>query len=151
MAQISTPEDLIRFYQAFSDSDFNYMLERLHPDCLLGFPGSSFGGNTRGSEAIIEKFRGIQHAMGGTLKFDCQHAWLQDQYGGVQWFTSGQPAHGGRYENRGVVLFRFKDGLIIDFQDYLDTEILAAFWPEGQPASDLSLAEALVKKQSVLK
>lgn len=122
----------------------------MHPDCVLDFPGSSFGGTTRGREAILQLFRGIQQNMNGTLAFHCRWAMVDGDMAAVHWFTSGKPAHGGDYRNRGVAWFRLDSGLMIEFQDFLDTEIVAAFWPGGAPATDLAQAQRLVEKLSAI-
>ena len=33
------------------------------------------------------------------------------------------------YANRGVTVFRFAEGRIVEIQDYLDTERIAETWP----------------------
>jgi ketosteroid isomerase-like protein len=53
--------------------------------------------------------------------------------GVVQWFTRGFPRQGGHYKNRGCVIWRFEGTKIVDFQDFLDTEIVSAFFPRGVP------------------
>ena len=47
---------------------------------------------------------------------------------------------------RGVAWFRVEDGLVRDFLDFFDTEIVAAFFPSGQPATDFLRANALVDR-----
>lgn len=48
--------------------------------------------------------------------------------------------------NRGVAWYRLEDGLIREFLDFFDTEIVAAFFPGGQPATDHTRADALVQR-----
>ncbi len=146
MGPCRTGEDLVAFYAAFTRSDFEFMAQMIHEDCVLGFPGSSFGGKTLGREAIIDKFRGVQAALNGTLRFECDWAVVIGDRGVVQWYTFGTPAHAAAYRNRGAAIFRFHDGLIIDFQDYLDTEIIASLWPAGVPGKPPAHLDTLLEK-----
>ncbi len=137
-------QSILEFYDAFSSSDFETMHRMMHPDCTLEFPGSSFPNRVTGRDAIIDLFRGIQAAMGGSLRFHSKWAIFKGDMAAVHWFTTGRPAHGGRYLNRGVAWYRLKDGLVHEFQDFLDTEIITAFWPDGRPCSDFTAAEKAV-------
>ncbi len=137
-------QSILNFYDAFYSSDFETMHRMMHPDCTLEFPGSSFPNRVTGRDAIIDLFRGIQAAMGGSLRFHSKWAIFKGDMAAVHWFTTGRPAHGGRYLNRGVAWYRLKDGLVHEFQDFLDTEIIAAFWPDGRPCSDFTAAEKAV-------
>ena len=139
-------QGILDFYDAFSSSDFETMHRMMHADCTLEFPGSSFPNRVAGREDIIDLFRGIQEAMGGSLRFHSKWAIFKDDMAAVHWFTTGRPAHGGRYLNRGVAWYRLKDGLVHEFQDFLDTEIIAAFWPDGTPCSDFTAAEKAVER-----
>jgi ketosteroid isomerase-like protein len=144
--RITAAQGIVDFYDAFSASDFETMHRMMHPDCTLDFPGSSFPNRTQGREAIIGLFQGVQAAMNSTLRFHNKWALFNGEQVAVHWFTTGQPAHGGRYMNRGVAWYRLEDGLIREFQDFFDTEIIAAFWPGGAPCTDFAKAEALVQR-----
>jgi ketosteroid isomerase-like protein len=145
-------EDAIRgFYDAFSASDFDVMGAMLHPACVLEFPGSSFGARVAGRETILELFRGVQAGFRGSLRFHHCYAMHQPHASAGEliaehWYTTGRTVTGGAYMNRGVAWFRIEDGLVRDFLDFFDTEIVAAFFPSGQPATDLLRANALVDR-----
>ncbi len=139
-------QGIINFYEAFSNSDFDTMSKMLHEDCLLEFPGSSFPNKIVGRDNIIELFKNIQLSMGNTLKFHNKWVIFKDDMTAVHWFTTGKPAHGGLYMNRGVAWYQLKDGLIYEFQDFFDTEVIAAFWPNGMPCTDFTQAEKTVNR-----
>ncbi len=143
---ITSEQGILDFYAAFSASDFETMHRMIHPDCLLNFPGSSFPNQVAGRENIIELFKGVQAAMNGTLQFHNKWAMFKDNMVAVHWFTTGRPAHGGRYLNRGVAWYQLQNGLIHEFQDFFDTEIIAAFWPQGQACQDFSHAQQAVER-----
>jgi hypothetical protein len=48
--------------------------------------------------------------------------------------------------NRGVAWYRLEDGLVREFIDSFDTEIVSAFFLGGQPAADFTRADALVDR-----
>lgn len=149
-------EQAIRdFYDAFSASDFATMARMLHPDCELEFPGSSFPSRMRGCDAIIGLFQGVQDGFGGSLLFN--HRWAMHQPNAdagdmiaVHWYTTGRTATGGAYLNRGVAWYRLEDGLVREFCDFFDTEIVAAFFPGGEPATDHAATNALVDRLCAL-
>lgn len=128
-----TPEYLIGYFDAFSNSDFEKMASYYHDDIVLTFPGIALGGKHRGIEHIVGMFKGVQQMFKGTLKFKCTWAAVCGDRGVVQWYTEGHPFQGGHYKNRGCVVWTFKDGKIIEFEDYLDTDIVSAFVPGGVP------------------
>jgi ketosteroid isomerase-like protein len=147
-----TGEQGIRdFYDAFSAGDFATLSRMMHPDCELEFPGSSFPNRVTGRDHIIGLFQGVQAAFGGSLKFHNRWAMHQPHAAAgdliaVHWYTTGRTATGGGYMNRGVAWYRLEDGLIREFLDFFDTEIVAAFFPGGQPATDHTRADALVQR-----
>jgi ketosteroid isomerase-like protein len=145
-------EQAIRdFYDAFSASDFETMTRMLHPACELEFPGSSFPNRVQGRDAIIGLFQGVQAGFGGSLRFHNRWAMHQPKADAgdliaVHWYTTGRTASGGAYLNRGVAWYRLEDGLVREFLDFFDTEIVAAFFPGGAPATDHTAADALVDR-----
>ncbi len=145
-------EQAIRdFYDAFSAGDFATLARMLHPDCELEFPGSSFPNRVQGRDPIVALFQGVQAGFGGSLRFHHRWAMHQPQAGAgdliaVHWYTTGRTATGGAYLNRGVAWYRLEDGLVREFLDFFDTEIVAAFFPGGQPAADHARADALVDR-----
>lgn len=141
---ITSEQGILDFYTAFSQSDFETMRRMIHPDCTLAFPGSSFPNRVRGRDAIVSLFQNIQAGMNGSLCFHNKWALFKGDMVAVHWFTTGLPAHGGHYMNRGVAWYQLKEGLIYEFQDFFDTEIIAAFWPDGEPCRDFSRAEKAV-------
>jgi ketosteroid isomerase-like protein len=145
-------EQAIRdFYDAFSASDFETMMRMLHPECELEFPGSSFPNRVQGRDAIIGLFQGVQAGFGGSLRFHNRWAMHQPKADAgdliaVHWYTTGRTASGGAYLNRGVAWYRLEDGLVRNFLDFFDTEIVSAFFTGGQPAADFTRADALVDR-----
>jgi hypothetical protein len=93
----------------------------------------------------------VQAGFGGSLRFHHRWAMHQPQAAAgdmiaVHWYTTGRTASGGAYLNRGVAWYRLDDGLVREFCDFFDTEIVAAFFPGGTPATDHVSADALVDR-----
>ncbi|WP_349290665.1 nuclear transport factor 2 family protein [Crenobacter caeni] len=133
-------------YRAFSACDWDTMRRMMHPHCVLDFSGEPFGGRTEGRESILDMFRAIQGMMVGSLVFHCHWSILSGDLTAAHWFTTGKPAHGGLYLHRVIAWYQLQDSLIYRFEDFLDTQILAAFWPGGQPCTDFTEAERLVAR-----
>ena len=144
--KITSEQGIIDFYNAFTNSDFETMATMIHEDCRLEFPGTSFPNVVSGRENIINLLTGVQQVMGGTLAFHTKWAIFKDHMVAAHWYTTGKPVHGGAYLNRGVAWYKLKDGLIHEFLDFFDTQIIAAFWPGGNPCSDFTNAEESVER-----
>lgn len=144
-------QDIYDFYEAFSASDFDTMAAMIHPNCVLEFPGSSFGTRVEGRDNIMTLFRAVQAGFNGSLRFHHRYTLHNpatsagDQIA-EHWYTTGLTTTGGVYMNRGAAWYRLQDGLIHEFLDFLDTEIVSAFFPHGQPTSDFTQANALVNR-----
>lgn len=146
--RLRSAQGIVDFYAAFSASDFDTMARMLHADCRLEFPGSRFDNVVLGREPIIALFQGVQQAFGGSLRFHPKWAMHQpDAAAGdlvaVHWYTTGRLPQ-GPYLNRGVAWYRLEDGLVRDFLDFFDTEIVSAFFgADATPASAAALVERL--------
>ncbi len=130
-----TKDYLTAYFDAFSNSDFETMASYYHDDIVLTFPGRVMGGKFTGKETLKEMFQGVQDMFQKTLKFHCTWATVDGNMGVVQWYTEGQLA-GKTYLNRGCVIWTFEGDKIVDFQDYIDTDIISAFLP-GPPPDDI--------------
>ena len=128
-----TPSYLTGYFDAFSNNDFDRMAHYYHDDIVLTFPGKVMGGRYRGKETLLNMFKGVQNMFNGTLKFNCVWAAEVDGRGVVQWYSEGYPGQGGHYMNRGCCIWTFEGDKIIDFQDYIDTDIISAFVPGPPP------------------
>ena len=142
---ITSEQGIIDFYDAFTKSDFTTMAAMIHEECVLEFPGTSFPNVVKGRENIIALLTGVQQAMNGSLAFHTKWAMFKTDMVAAHWYTTGNPAHGGAYLNRGVAWYKLKDGLIHEFLDFFDTQIVTAFWPKGKLTEDFSEAETCVE------
>ncbi|WP_028116637.1 nuclear transport factor 2 family protein [Ferrimonas senticii] len=142
---ITNKQGIIDFYDAFSRSDFDTIAEMLHPDCQFEFPGTYHPNVVRGKSAILALLAAMQANLNGSLRFHTKWAMFDGDMVAAHWYTTATTQHGGAYMNRGVAWFKLKDGLVHQFLDFLDTEIINAFWPQGQDATHFAEANRLVE------
>ena len=144
VTKITTEQGIVDFYDAFSNCDFETIASMMHEECTLEFPGNFHPNLVHGKDNIVNLLKTMQEGLNGTLKFHTKWAMFQNDMVAAHWYTTANPAHGGAYMNRGVAWFKLKDGLVYEFLDFLDTEIISAFWPKGEPATELKEAERVV-------
>ena len=142
--KITSKQGVIDFYNAFSNSDFDTIASMMHPECTLEFPGRFHPNLVHGREAVVELLKVMQQGLNGSLKFHTKWAIYQGDMTAIHWYTTARPDHGGAYMNRGVAWFKLKDGLVHEFLDFLDTDIISAFWPEGKPTKEFRQANKVV-------
>jgi len=125
--------DLRRFFDALGQGDFGTVEGCLHEDVALEFPGRRFGGRLVGRRRVAVFLRQNQRLFRGGLRFEVHWAAALGDRGVVQWTNSGTTRDGRGYVNRGVTVFRFAEGSVVEIQDYLDTERLSETWPRSGP------------------
>jgi ketosteroid isomerase-like protein len=125
-----TAEDVRAFFDAVVAGDRDRLEARLHDDVVLEFPGRRFGGRFEGRRRVIVFLRQNQRLFDGPLRFDLAWVGIDGDRAVAQWTNAGRTRDGTEYANRGVTVIRFAaDGRIVEIQDYLDTERIAATWP----------------------
>jgi ketosteroid isomerase-like protein len=125
-----TEDDLREFFAALSRGDRDALAERLAEDVVLTFPGRRFGGRFAGKRKVTVFLRQNQRLFADGLAFTVRWAGISGDRGVVQWTNRGVTRDGREYENRGATVFVFRDGLVANIDDYLDTERIAEIWPE---------------------
>lgn len=141
---ITSRQSIIDFYNAFSNCKFEVIRNMLHPECTLEFPGTFHPNIVQGCDQVIALLTHMQDGLNGSLRFHTKWAVYEDDMVAAHWYTTAKTEHGGAYMNRGVAWFKLKDGLVYEFLDFLDTEVLTAFWPGGIATKDFNQADRLV-------
>lgn len=124
-----TPEALRAFFDHLNRSEFEAIEARLDDAVTFEFPGQRFGGLHAGKRRVMLFLRANQRLFQGGLAFTVHWAGVDGDRGAVQWTNAGTTLDGRPYANRGVTLFRWSGETIVEIQDYLDTERIAATWP----------------------
>src|SRR5688572_2367593 len=125
-----TPQDVVDFYEALSRGETDALGSRLAEEVVLEFPGSRFGGRFEGRRKVLLFLRQNQRLFQDGLRFTVPWCAVVGDRAVAQWTNAGTTREGAAYANRGVTVFRLVDGRIVEIQDYLDTERLAATWPK---------------------
>ena len=124
-----TPQDVVAFFEGLSAGDADALEPHLAEDVVLEFPGARFGGRFEGRRKVLLFLRQNQRLFEGGLRFTVGWTCVTGDRAVAQWTNAGTTRTGLAYANRGVTVFRLVDGRIVEIQDYLDTERLAATWP----------------------
>jgi ketosteroid isomerase-like protein len=128
-----SPDDVRAFFAALSRGDVSALEAHLAEDVALEFPGSRFGGLQAGRRRVLVFLKQNQRLFEGGLTFTVHWAGVSGDRAVAQWTNAGTTREGTAYANRGVTVFTLKAGMggeqIVRIEDYLDTERLAATWP----------------------
>jgi ketosteroid isomerase-like protein len=124
-----TPQDVVAFFEGLSAGDAEALAPHLADDVVLEFPGARFGGRFEGRRKVVLFLRQNQRLFQDGLRFTVHWAGVLGDRAVAQWTNAGTTRTGVAYANRGVTVFRVAGGRIVEIQDYLDTERLAATWP----------------------
>jgi len=123
-----TEHDIRSFFEAMSTGDVVPLGDRLTDDCVLEFPGRTFGGRHAGRRKIVVFLRQNQRLFREGPRFTVHWAGVVGNRAIAQWTNAGTTKTGIDYANRGATIFRFEGELICEIQDYLDTERMAETW-----------------------
>ena len=125
------PNDIHSAFAALGTGDVSQFADLLHDDVVLEFPGSRFGGRFEGRRKVRIFLKRNQRLFRDGLTFEPSWVGGVDDRIVAQWTNHGTTQSGVEYTNRGVTVFRIESGLVVEIQDYLDTERLAHTWPEA--------------------
>ena len=118
------------FFDAMMRGDKAELERLLAEDVVLDFPGTRFGGRFEGRRKVIVFVRQNQRLFRDGLRFDVHWVGVVGDRAIAQWTNAGVTKAGEAYTNRGATVFHEVDGRIALIEDYVDTEQLAATWPE---------------------
>ena len=126
-----TDDDVRGFYAALVQGDFDWLGARLQENVVLEFPGRRFGGRFEGKRRVLVFLKQNPRLFREGLRFDVQWVGIVGSHAVAQWTNAGVTRSGKEYANRGATIFRVDErDLIVEIQDYLDTERLAETWPQ---------------------
>jgi ketosteroid isomerase-like protein len=115
-----------------NDHDIEGFLEFCDPDVVFTFPGTSlFGGEHRGRDQLA-RFFGMLFQIVGDLQFDYLNILVLGDLAAIEWQDHGHTFRGEPFDNAGVTIMHFRNGLLVEVRDHLDTQKLAAFGSLGR-------------------
>ncbi len=125
-----TEEDIRSFFDQVYAGEWDRIEERLAEDAVLDFAGQRFGGRFMGRRKVLVFLKQNQRLFKDGLKFTVHWAGMSGDRAVAQWTNEGTTRTGMPYSNRGVTIFRTDGDKILEIQDYLDTEMITATWPD---------------------
>ncbi|NMH67135.1 nuclear transport factor 2 family protein [Shewanella salipaludis] len=119
-----------RGYQAFNSGDMDTLAELIHENATWHTPGrSSFAGDYRGREAIFALFGRYKNETDGSFKAKLLHLFTSDDGRVVGEHRNIAQRNGKRLEVDCCIVFKFKDGWVMDAKEYVDDlYALDEFW-----------------------
>ncbi len=105
---------VIRFFEFFSNQSLHQMADFLREDSRLFFPKAQ---PLIGKEKILKFFQ-ILFRQYPELTFTVEHTIAQQDKVAVHWRNRGVTRKKEPYENEGVTLFFFEDGLVSLMSDF---------------------------------
>ena len=124
-----TEAELRAAFEGLGTGDFDPFLAHLAEDVVFEFPGRRFGARVEGKRKVAIFLKRNQRLFEEGLVFTVHWAAALGDRAVVQWTNAGRTRGGIDYANRGVTIFRYQDGRVVEIQDYLDTERLSETWP----------------------
>ena len=110
-----------------NNQDIDGFLEFCDPDVVFTFPGNSlFGGVHRGRDQLA-RFFGMLFQVVGDLRFEHRHIMVLGDRAAIEWQDQGTTFRGEPFDNAGVTVMLFRDGLLVEMRDHLDTQKLTIF------------------------
>jgi ketosteroid isomerase-like protein len=96
----------------------------LHDQAKHSAPGSDFGADLQGAEAIAEYFRNNVFPSFHAVRFEVVNLFedAEQRTVIVEWRSHLQPKSGKNYTNNGVFVIEVKDEKIYWVREYFDTE-----------------------------
>ena len=124
-----TADGIRAFFDDLQASRFESIEPKLADDVVFEFPGQRFGGRQEGKRRVMLFLKANQRLFTGGLAFHVHWVGIDGDRAVAQWTNKGTTREGLAYANRGVTIFRQAGEVIVEIQDYLDTERIAETWP----------------------
>jgi len=116
-----------KMVEVYSSNDFARLEPLLAPDAKHFCPGSDFGVELQGRDAIIKYFSDGVISAFHKVNFDIRHIYEDPTQSTVivEWTSHLWPKSGKNYSNQGVFVIELANGRITCVREYFDTELSA--------------------------
>lgn len=112
-----------QFFELMHHKEIDAWGDLWHDDgCIVTpYPADGFPTTIAGKDAILTGFRGL-FGIFDTYDYELSDIYPAADAGAVvvEWKVRATLLDGAVYTNDNITVFRFKDGLIIDYHDYFD-------------------------------
>ena len=120
------------FFDALNRGDVAALLDAYAEDGRCVTTGRTLISGTFSKSQIAAAAGGIFAAFPQGIRFHIRTMTAEDDRVAVEADSEGQHASGQRYTNEYHFLFRFRDGKVVEFKEYMDTERVTAILCGGQ-------------------
>jgi len=121
------------FFKALSEGHPEDFVQHLHADVVYEFPeGLGSVSRMEGLDAVA-RFLGAVPKIYRPMNFHDLRLWEADNAVFAEFIVTGRAVKTGRdYNNRGLIVFEFRDARVIEMREHLNTlKVLEALRPEG--------------------
>ena len=122
----------LEFIRRLSEGDTAGFLSMYHPEAQLWTSGNTLISGYYSREEIENSAALVLDAFPDGLRFTVQATTAEGKRVAVEAQSEGMHSSGQLYQNRYHFLFRFKDGLIVELKEYMDTERVTDILCGGQ-------------------
>jgi uncharacterized protein len=120
------------FFDALNRGDVAALLDAYAEDGHCVTMGRTLISGTFSKAQIAAAAGGIFEAFPQGIRFQIRTMTAEDDRVAVEAVSDGQHVSGQRYTNEYHFLFRFRDGKVVEFKEYMDTERVTAILCGGQ-------------------
>ncbi len=115
---------LTAIFDGLAQRDGTLVWEALAEDAVWTGPGDNdWAGPFRGKAAIRDQLIRPLRARIGSPRSIPDRIIVDGDWAAVQFHGDNETEDGLRYDNRYVFILRFRDGLIVEITEYMDTEM----------------------------
>ena len=111
------------FMDALSRADTNWVLDHYADDMVMWTAGSLAISGPHTKEEIRPLMDGILGAFPNGLEFTVKTLTAEEDRVAIEAESRGEHVSGKPYENQYHFLMRIRDGKIVEFKEYLDTQL----------------------------
>ncbi|WP_372864896.1 nuclear transport factor 2 family protein [Spongiibacter sp.] len=122
----------IDFIERLSAGDTEGFLALYHPEAMLWTSGNTLISGHYNLQQIASSAVGVLDAFPDGLRFTVHATTAEGDRVAMEAESCGLHSSGQQYRNYYHFLFRFKDGLIVELKEYMDTEVVTDILCGGQ-------------------
>jgi ketosteroid isomerase-like protein len=138
MSEIERNKELVtKFFDAMSRNDIQFLMDAYADDVKLYTMGHTLISGCFSKEQAREGAKQVLGSFPNGIKFVIHDLTAEGDRVAVQAESFGDHVSGKHYNNKYHFFVRLRDGLIIEFKEYMDTELVTEILCGGQkrPAS----------------
>lgn len=122
----------VQFIERLSAGDTEGFLAFYHPEATLWTSGNTLISGRYNLDQISTSAVAVLDAFPDGLAFSVTATTAEGDRVAMEAQSRGEHSSGRHYHNHYHFLFRFKDGLIIELKEYMDTELVTDILCGGQ-------------------